>query len=48
MTTKAYENKTKFEARQRERGFVKAEIWVPADRAGELKEVARKMREGEA
>jgi len=48
MTNKPEYKKT-FEARQREKGFVKVhDTWVPAERREELLEIARKMREGEA
>jgi len=40
-------NQKAYEERQRERGRVKVELWVPAERREAIREVARKMREGE-
>ena len=41
------ERELRYRERQRDKGLKHIRVWVPADCVDELKEVARKMREGE-
>ena len=40
------ERQARFREQQRERGLVQVLVWVPAERADELRQIAETMREG--